>query len=29
MGHAAVECLKAVLGLVPHALNLLEGKTEH
>jgi molybdopterin adenylyltransferase len=25
----AVESLQAVLGLVPHALNLLDGKTEH
>jgi molybdopterin adenylyltransferase len=25
----AVESLEAVLGLVPHAMNLLEGKTEH
>jgi len=25
----AVESLEAVLGLVPHALNLLDGKTEH
>jgi molybdopterin adenylyltransferase len=25
----AVESLEAVLGLVPHALDLLEGKTEH
>jgi molybdopterin biosynthesis enzyme MoaB len=25
----AVESLEAVLHLVPHALNLLDGKTEH
>jgi len=25
----AVESLQAVVELVPHALNLLEGKTEH
>ncbi len=25
----AVESLAAVIGLIPHALNLLEGKTEH
>jgi molybdopterin biosynthesis enzyme MoaB len=25
----AVESLEAVLELVPHALNLLDGKTEH
>ena len=25
----AVESLQAVVGLVPHALNLLDGKTEH
>lgn len=25
----AVESLEAVVGLVPHALNLLDGKTEH
>jgi molybdopterin adenylyltransferase len=25
----AVESLEAVLGLIPHALNLLDGKTEH
>jgi len=25
----AVESLEAVAGLVPHALNLLDGKTEH
>ena len=25
----AVESLESVLGLIPHALNLLEGKTEH
>lgn len=27
--HGAVESLEAVLELIPHALNLLEGKTEH
>ncbi len=25
----AVESLEAVIGLIPHALNLLDGKTEH
>jgi molybdopterin adenylyltransferase len=25
----AVESLEAVMGLIPHALNLLDGKTEH
>jgi molybdopterin biosynthesis enzyme MoaB len=25
----AVESLEAVIELIPHALNLLEGKTEH
>jgi hypothetical protein len=25
----AVESLQAVLELVPHAMNLLDGKTEH
>jgi molybdopterin biosynthesis enzyme MoaB len=25
----AVESLEAVLDLIPHALNLLDGKTEH
>jgi molybdopterin adenylyltransferase len=25
----AVESLQAVIGLIPHALNLLDGKTEH
>jgi molybdopterin adenylyltransferase len=26
---AAVESLQAVIGILPHALELLDGKTEH
>jgi len=27
--NGATECLRAVLDLVPHALELLSGRTEH